>query len=383
MNKNRREVLAALGGAALLAACADAVPSGGAADAGGSGSDGAGSGKDGAANAPADATATADVAAPDSAQKDAGTAQPDTADSGAAKPGDSEDPKGPISPITANDDHYITSCCGVPTADLAAWRLQVADRGKVVLSLSIQDLQNLPAKQREHTLECIGTGPSGQSISNAIWTGLPLAELLALHKIALPTGKYLKFTALDGYTTGLPASDVDRPLWIVWRMNGDPLPPNHGPPARVLVPGRYGMKNPKWLSMLDFVDSPHKGFWEAMGWDDEAPYLAHTYVRWPKTGAQVPVGKVKVHGVAYAGSDPVTKVDVRIDGGPWQAATLDYAPGKDIWVIWHFDWPATKGAHTVQARCTTAAGVVSLESPLGDPDTDGYDGSMQVEVEVA
>lgn len=97
----------------------------------------------------------------------------------------------------------------------------------------------------------------------------------------------------------------------------------------------------------------------------------------------LPVKTHRLYGTAYAGSDPVKAVHVRVDGGDWQPAVLDYASGKDIWVLWHFDWNATNGDHTLQARCTTQSGAMSLDDPAGTQDAAGYDGSMRINVKVA
>ena len=170
-------------------------------------------------------------------------------------------------------------------------------------------------------------------------------------------------------------------MWLVWKLNGADLPPEHGYPARLLVPGRYGMKNPKWIVEIDFVDEAVIGFWESRGWSNTAEYLPNALVHQPTRLASYPAGALRVLGTAFAGSDPVTRVDVRVDGGEWQQATLDYAPGADVWTLWHFDWDAEVGTHTVQARCTTASDEQSA-GPEATASLTGFDGSMEVEVEV-
>ena len=370
MQTNRRKLLTQLAGAALLAACGDVAKAttklAGAADTADAGAVADGNSAD----------VALDSAPVDSAPVDSAV---DTSAAGdAAATGLVQDPAGPTAAITPNAQHYVTSCCSSPTFDPNVWALQILDHGKVLLTLSWAQLDALPAKIKEHTLECIGTGPFSQSVSNALWTGLPLAELLAQFGVAVPVAKFLKITGMDGYSTGLPATDVQRPLWLVWRMNGAELPLEHGRPARLLVPGRYGMKNPKWLQVIEFTDDPHKGFWESQGWSDTAVYQAHTYIRWPRGPENLAIGTLRIHGIAYAGSDPVAKVEIRIDGGDWQPATIDYAPGPDIWTLWHLDWPSSHGTHVVQARCTTSGGVTSSANPDGNDYSDGYDGSMMV-----
>lgn len=322
-----------------------------------------------------------EAAAPDAEQAEAQPAGTANGDAGPAK--EFANFAAPIPPITANENHYITSCCGTPD-ESPGWMLQFVDHGKPMVSFTLAELNALPAKTREHTLECIGTSPYGQAISNAIWTGLPLQELLAAKKAIVPDAPFIKITALDDFSTGLPASDLAKPLWIVWLMNGAPLPKEHGYPVRMLVPGRYGMKNPKWIKTIEFGDTAYLGFWETKGWSDSAVYKPNTFIKFPVEGTPLAVGKTRVQGTAYAGSDPVTKVDIRVDTGPWQPAVFDYSKGADIWTLWHFDVQLPKGTHLIQARCTTASGAQSSEKAAGSNAGDGagYDGSMQILVEV-
>jgi DMSO/TMAO reductase YedYZ molybdopterin-dependent catalytic subunit len=291
---------------------------------------------------------------------------------------------GPVDPITPNEDFYVTSCCGTPTVDGAAWALSVRDDTGERATIDLAWLESLITRDREHTLECIGGGPFHLAIGNAVWSGLPLAELLEALGVEVPADAVeLIFTSADDYTTALPVADLTLPVWLVWRMNGAPLPPEHGYPARLLVPGRYGMKNPKWIVEMAFSTDPepYLGFWETRGWSNPAPYKPNALIHDPDRAATVPAGPVRVSGTAFAGSDPVVAVDVRIDGGDWQPAVIDYAPGPDVWTLWHFDWEAEPGEHAVQARCTTASGAQSLGADVSAP-LEGYDGSMEIAVEV-
>lgn len=293
-----------------------------------------------------------------------------------------EPPPDPIAPITPNADFYVTSCCGTPAVDAADWSLTIRDPTSELATLDLAALDAMAARDREHTLQCIGANPYNHAISNAVWTGLPLVEILAALGVTVPAAAVeMVFTGADDYTTSLPVSDLDLPVWLVWRMNGEPLPPEHGYPARLLVPGRYGMKNPKWIVDLSFVTEPYLGFWESYGWSNEARYKANTLVSHPARQATVQAGPVRVQGTAFAGGDPVVTVEVSVDGGDWVSATLDYAPGADVWTLWHHDWEAEVGQHTVQVRCVTASGGGSIASAEGSDGLEGYDGSMMVEVE--
>lgn len=285
-----------------------------------------------------------------------------------------------IPSITPNEQHYVTSCCPTPTVDPDTWTLQILDRGVPVASLDYAFLLALEAREREHTLECIGAGPRNQKMSNAIWSGLPLREVLDLLGVDVdPAVTGMKWVSADEYSTHLPIEDLDDgPLWLVWLMNGEPLPARNGFPARLLVPGRYGMKNPKWILSLELVDAWYEGYWESRGWSDSAEYKPNTLVRFPRPDEVVNAGTIRFAGTAYAGRDPVVAVDVRYDGGPWEPAVLDYAPGlPDIWCVWHLDGFVTPGEHVVEARCTTASGAQSIDEDILVRDLTGYGGSMR------
>lgn len=284
--------------------------------------------------------------------------------------------------ITSNEDFYVTSCCGTPEIDGDSWRCLIRDGETELASFDLAWLEARTARDKEHTLECIGANPYNLAISNAVWTGLPLAEIFEALGVSVPSEAIeIVFTSEDGYSTSLPVADLDRPVWLVWRMNGVVLPVKHGFPARLLVPGRYGMKNPKWIVEIAFTTEPYTGFWEGYGWSQTAEYKTNALVASPERKATVEAGELRVQGMAFSGSDPIVQVQVCVDGGDWQDATLDYNPGADIWALWHLDIALEPGDHTIQARCVTASGAESLDDPEGSGGMNGYDGGMEVVVE--
>lgn len=297
---------------------------------------------------------------------------------------DTAPPDESIPPVTSNEDFYITSCCGEPTVDGGTWALSVLDRGAALGSIDLATLEALETRDKEHTLECIGAGNHNPAIGNAVWSGLPLLEVFDAVGIAVPEGVLeLKFGCADGYTTSIPVTDLSRPVWLVWRMNGEVLPKPHGYPVRLLVPGRYGMKNPKWIESMEFVSEPYLGFWESFGWSADASFRPNTFVFQPEDLARLPAETLRILGTAFCGDDPIAAVEISVDGGQsWQPAEIDYQPGPDVWTLWHLDWTPSPGVHTVQARCRTASGAMSDPSSEGTDGLQGYNGSMAVTVEV-
>jgi len=288
-------------------------------------------------------------------------------------------------PITANDDFYVTSCCGTPEIDRAAWTLAITDAaGEQLATLDLATLEAMPAREREHTLECIGGSPYNRAIGNAIWTGLPLVEILDAVGVSVPANAVeLLFTGADDYQTSIPIGDLDKPVWLVWKMNGEPLPDRHGGTARILTPGRYGIKNPKWLTEIRFATEPSLGFWESLGWSNTAEYRANTFFMSPSASSVLTAGAVRFLGTAFAGSDPIARVTVSTDGGEhWEDAEITYQNGPDVWTLWAFDWDAVPGDYQIQVRAMTESGAQSALEPTGTGAWSGYNGSMQIDVSV-
>jgi DMSO/TMAO reductase YedYZ molybdopterin-dependent catalytic subunit len=295
-----------------------------------------------------------------------------------------------VDPVTSNEDHYVYNVFAVPDIDPETHLTRIVHEQLELASFDLAWLQSLPARDKEHTLQCIGAGPGNLAISNAVWTGLPLVEVLEALGVEIPAqavgvrvlGADTNAYTGEPYHAGLPLSALtEEPCWLVWRMNGEPVPIVHGGPYRLLVPGRYGIKNVKWPTELAFVEVPHVSFWTERGWDEQALYNANALVLAPPDRLEVAAGeRLRFAGAAFAGTDPVVKVEISLDGGPFEEATLDYAPGPDIWALWSWDWTPSPGEHTLAARCTTRSGAHSHPSPEGTDPWHGYDGSMLITV---
>ena len=290
------------------------------------------------------------------------------------------DPLEDLSPVTSNAEFYVTSI-DRPEVDRASWTLEIADGDTRLGTIDGAFLDSLTPRDTERTLECIGSAESNPAIGNAIWSGLPLPELLAEAGITLRADALqIVMTGAEGYKTALPRTDVDRPMWLVWKMNGEDLPVEHGYPARLLSPGRYGTKNVKWITGLQLVDEPFTGYWELRGWSDDATYKANTFVLAPDSRTTVQGGALLL-GTAFAGEDEIVSVQVSTDGGEtFVDAELTYQNGPGVWTLWRYDWVAAPGDYVVIVRCTTASGATSNDD--GGGSLEGYDASMSIEITV-
>ncbi len=291
-----------------------------------------------------------------------------------------------IDPVTSNELFYTYACCG-PPADLTNdnWVCSIQAGTTELAQLDTARLETFEVQEREHTLQCIGGNPSAQLISNAIWGGLPLRDVLDELGVEVPASAVgMRLVGHDDYHAGLPIEVLDAgPIWLVWEMNGEPMPFMHGAPARLLVPGHYGVKNLKWLKEIAFVNVPHVSYWTEFSWDEEAKYNANGFIATPADGITLrPEGSIRFIGTAHAGSDPVELVEIRLDDGPWEPATLDYNPGADRWTLWSWEWSPDNGDHTIKVRVTTASGAMSSDDPAGTDQFMGYDGSMEIGITV-
>jgi DMSO/TMAO reductase YedYZ molybdopterin-dependent catalytic subunit len=280
--------------------------------------------------------------------------------------------------LTSNRDFYVTSYGGTPTINPSRWSLKIHGLVQRPLSLSYADIMQMPSIRRVLTLECIGNPPNGHAIGNAEWTGVELKPLLARTGIK-PNVVYAAMRAADGYYTGVPIDELMRnENWLVHRMNGAPLPPEHGFPLRIFIPGKYGMKQPKWLTEIELVDRPFTGYWEARGWSNEAWRKVNSGFFYPHrpggildllsldTSVKV-TAPVDLAGWALAGPPGIRRVDVSTDAGAtWHGARLVENSSPYVWSVWryHFE-PKTPGEYVVRVRATDGNGIAQPHSYTG------------------
>ena len=296
--------------------------------------------------------------------------------------------------------HYLLTHYDIPFVDPATWRLEVAELVKHPLSLSLEGVRARPSVTHRVTMECAGNGrarllprPVSQpwlheAVGTMEWTGTPLSALLREAGLGAAASDVV-FTGSDhgvergteqDYQRGLALDEALRDdVLLAYECNGVPLPPQHGFPLRLLVPGWYGMASVKWLRSVEIVDAPFEGYQQnayRLRQESDEPGVAVTRIE-PRAlvvppGSPdflsrrrfLPTGAHLLEGRAWSGWGEVTRVEVTIDGGTtWQVATLEAVAGRFAWRRWTFLWTAETGLHVISARATDATGRTQPAEP--------------------
>jgi DMSO/TMAO reductase YedYZ molybdopterin-dependent catalytic subunit len=298
--------------------------------------------------------------------------------------------------------HYILVHYDIPAADAATWRLTVDGCVEQPLSFGLTALRAMGRQTVRVTLECAGNGrarlqprPISQpwlmeAVGTAEWTGVPLADLLTAAGLREDAVDVV-FTGADhgiergveqDYQRGLSVAEaLDAGALVAWEMNGQKLPPQHGYPLRLVVPGWYGMASVKWLRSIEVIDHEFTGFQNAVAYrfrreadepgepvsriEPRALLIPPGHPDFMSRHRLVPAGTVSLHGRAWSGWAPIERVEVSVDAGAtWQDAKLDAAGNDLAWRGFHLDWEAVPGEHVLSARAYDASGRVQpVEAP--------------------
>lgn len=263
-------------------------------------------------------------------------------------------------PVTSAGDFYVVSKnFEDPRVDASRWSLNVHGLVDAPYRLAYADLAGLPAVGVVATLECVSNNVGGNQISTGEFAGVRLADLVRRAGPS-PQARFVNFRSADGYSESLPLDLVlaDPDILLAHSLDGRPLPPEHGYPARVLIPGRYGMKGPKWLEDLELAASENGGYWEAQGWDRQAVVRTMSRIDTPVDGA-ILAGPVTAGGIAFAGTRGIARVEFSVDAGrTWSPATLAAPPSPLAWTLWTFEWNPTAGEHVLVVRATDGQGAL-------------------------
>ena len=305
-------------------------------------------------------------------------------------------------PVTPVGLHYLLTHYDIPAVDPGEWRLTIGGRVARPIALGLEDLRARPAAELIATMECAGNGRAmlsprpfsqpwlDEAVGTGRWRGAPLRPLLEECGV-LDDAVEAVFTALDRGTENGLEQDFARSLsladalgddvLLAYELDGRPLPPQHGFPLRLVVPGWYGMTNVKWLSSIELVDRPFGGPQQAVSYrlraaeSEDGEPLTRMLPRallippgipdFPTRERTLPAGRHALEGRAWSGWAPIASVEVSTDGGDtWGAAIVH----RDVdspwaWCRFHLDWEAAPGRHELRCRATDAAGNGQPDEP--------------------
>ncbi len=288
-----------------------------------------------------------------------------------------------VQKITPTDKFYqVTKNLVDPDVARELWRFDIVGHVESPRVWTFHELAAFPAVEQETTMQCISYGIGSGLISNAVWKGVPLPTLLAMVK-PKPDCAAVLFHAADGFFETFPLSKANETTTLVaWEMNGEPLPPRHGFPVRMIVPGIYGERNPKWVTRLEFLakDDPRLktnrhgiegvGFYTEQGWGPNIFVPTTSRIDAPQVNGgefadSFTVGEtVEFRGMAFGGDKGISRVEVSTDGGKTYAPADIYAPGTLIsWSLWRYEWTPTAPADEVRVfvRAVNARGERQVE----------------------
>lgn len=266
--------------------------------------------------------------------------------------------------------YVVSSEVRSPNVQVADWRLTFGGLVNTPLTLTYADLRSMDPVNQPSTLTCISNEVGGGLTGTGVWTGVPLRTLLDAAGV---TGgaSTIVLRSVTGYADAIPLErGLDPRTLVAYGFGGEALPREHGFPARLIVPGLYGMKNIKWLSGIDVVAQDFRGYWENRGWDPSADVRTQSTT---DTGNQSlgntnsvrsTNGLVELGGYAFAGIRGISRVELNIDSAGWQPVQLKEPESDIIWRPWRFAWRATPGEHVVVVRATDGQGVVQSAESL-------------------
>lgn len=270
-----------------------------------------------------------------------------------------------VQPITPNDLFYcVTKNVIDPQVDVRLWHLEVNGLVQNPATYRFEDLKGFTAIEQETTLMCISNGLDAGLMSNAVWKGLPMRDLLD-PAAPLANAARVRLHGVDNYTDTFPLDKALDPTTLVaYEMNGVPLPHRHGYPVRVVVPGYFGEKHVKWLTRIEVTDANAKGFYETQGWGPDFMVPTRSRIDVPDHDAQFSLSKltdpIEVKGVAFGGDRGISRVELSFDDGKtWDEAKIDYSGTKLTWALWSFGWrPDGEDDYRLVVRATDGEGAV-------------------------
>jgi DMSO/TMAO reductase YedYZ molybdopterin-dependent catalytic subunit len=301
------------------------------------------------------------------------------------------------SEITATDLFYRVDINPVPpTVDANSWRLVINGLVSRPLTITYEQLKAMPSVPQIATLECISNKIANDFIGTAIWNGIKLKDLLEKSGVK-PNAKYIVFRCADGYDVGIPLErGLQEGSILAYGMNGETLDAKHGYPVRAIIPGLYGMMNPKWITEIELIDGIYEGYWQKKGWANNAQYNTHSYIVVPGNAPirknfrnlgslNIVVGEqIPIAGVAFAGDRGISRIQVSTDdGATWLDAEIKDPLSPYSWVIWATEINvANKDNYKIIVRATDKMGKVQT-GEVREPFPSGATGYHMVDVQAS
>jgi DMSO/TMAO reductase YedYZ molybdopterin-dependent catalytic subunit len=294
-----------------------------------------------------------------------------------------------ISPlVTPNSTFYrIDTALLVPRLDAATWSLSITGMVDNPYTLSYEELLAMPLVEQYVTIACVSNEVGGDLVGNALWRGARLRDVLDRAGVQAGATQIVgRSRPNDNWTAGFPTAWLDNPereALVAVAMNGETLPPSHGFPARLIVPGLFGyVSATKWLTEIELTTlEAFDAYWVPLGWAKEAPILTQSRIDVPRHGSSVAPGSVAVAGVAWAPDRGIAAVEVQVDEGEWRAAELSTPISDATWVQWVYRWDAAAGDHRLRVRATDGTGEVQTDR-VTRPPPDGARGHHAIQVTV-
>ncbi len=268
--------------------------------------------------------------------------------------------------VTPNPEFYrIDTAFSVPRVSLPDWTLKIKGRVDRPYEISYFDLLDMRMVERHITLSCVSNEVGGDLVGNAKWLGVPLTEILDRAGVR-PDAEQVVGRAVDDFTVGFPVEAIydGREALLAVGMNGEPLPFEHGFPARLVVSGLYGyVSATKWLAEIELTGwDEFDAYWIPRGWSKEAPVKTQSRIDAPTLSRLPYEGERVVAGVAWAPDRGISKVEVQLgDGAPWVEAELSESLTDDSWRQWKINWEAPPGRHNLRVRATDGDGNTQTE----------------------
>jgi DMSO/TMAO reductase YedYZ molybdopterin-dependent catalytic subunit len=281
--------------------------------------------------------------------------------------------------LTALENHYRIDISTIPPViDGEKWRLKVGGLVQRPLELTLEEIRAHEPVHQFVTLACISNPVAGSLIGTTRWSGVSFQKLLPQLGIK-PNATHLKLSSADRFFEFVALETIrnDPRVILAYDWDGLPLATKHGFPLRIYIPDHYGMKQPKWLETIEAVDHWEPGYWVRRGWDRAARMKATSVIDTVSVDMMLSVADSKtlipVGGIAHAGARGISRVEVRVDDGPWQEARLRDPLSELTWVIWRYDWPFQSGSHTFTVRCADGSAAPQIET-VAPPHPSGASG---------